>query len=387
MLTADDQRRSQRFRSLTFVGLVGRDLASRKTRTVLTAMAVAISVMAIVTLSVVTKSLQDSAAAVLQMGRADFVVAQKGSPGVLDSVVTDTQVGGVAKVPGVTSAIGALVTTTRLDADHPQFLQIGLDPAALERFGVQVVAGRAYAPTSENEIMLGWQAAEDLGKHVGDSIVIDRTTYQVVGIYSIKQVFGDTGCMLPLIGMQASERKPGTVTLIAVQVTPGEVIDQVRKAIEAQYPNLATVRLASEFGRVDRNIEYLKAAQTGATIVALLIGIIIVMNTMLLSFIERIREFGLLRSLGWTRRRLVSLVMGEALSISLLGAGLGVGLAFLLTFSLARASSLRGFLQPEYSASTFGMALYSAVGIGLIAALYPSLRAGLLRPGVALRKE
>lgn len=328
MLTPTAPRQADRFRNLTFIGLVGRDLASRKTRTVLTAVAVAISVMAIVTLSVVTKSLQDSAAAVLQMGKADFVVAQKGSPGVLDSVVTDTQVGGVAKIAGVGSAIGALVTTTRLDADHPQFLQIGLDPAVLERFGVQVVAGRAYTATAANEIMLGWQAAEDLGKHVGDSIGIGRTTYQVVGIYSIRQVFGDAASMLPLIGMQASERKPGTVTLIAVQVKSGAAIDQVRKTIEADYPNLATVRLASEFGRVDRNIQFLKAAQTGATIVALLIGIIIVMNTILLSFIERIREFGLLRSLGWTRRRLVSLVMGEAVGISLLGALLGVGLAF-----------------------------------------------------------
>lgn len=386
-MTTPGIRGAPRFHSLSFPRLIGRDLASRKVRTALTAVAVAISVMAIVTLTVVTKSLQDSAASVLQTGKADFVVAQKGSPGILDSVVTETQVGGVAKTAGVGSAIGALVTTTRLDASRPQFLQVGLDPTALEPFGVQVVAGRAYSATATDEIMLGWQAAEDLGKHVGDSIRIDRNTYRVVGIYSLKQVFGDTASILPLIAMQASERKPGTVTLIAVRVKPAASIEQVRRAIEAGYPNLATVRLATEFGRVDRNIEFLQAAKTGATIVALLIGVIIVMNTMLLSFIERIREFGLLRALGWTRTRLVSLVMSEALAISLLGAALGVGLAFLLTFSLANASSLQGFLHAEYSASTFGIALYSAVGIGVAAALYPSLRAGALRPGVALRKE
>ena len=381
------RRPDRRLRSLTTVGLIGQDLASRKARTVLTSMAVAISVMAIVTLSVVTNSLQNSAAAVLKTGNADFVVAQKGSPDLLDSVVTDSQVAGVAHTTGVRSAVGALVTTTRLNADHPQFLEIGLDPAALEPFGVQVLTGRPYSATATDEIMLGWQAAQDLGKKVGDSLKIDRTTFRVVGIYSLKQVFGDTASLLPLIALQASERKPGTVTLIAVQVTSGATIEQVRHTIEELYPNLATVRLASEFGRVDRNIEFLRAAQTGATIVALLIGVIIVMNTMLLSLIERIREFGLLRALGWTRRRLVSLVIGEAVGISLLGAAIGVGFAYLLTFSLARASSLRGLLQPDYSASTFGMALYSAIGIGLIAALYPSLRAGLLRPGVALRKE
>lgn len=375
------------FRSLSFLRLIGSDLAARKARTVLTAVAVAISVMAIVTLGVVTRSLQDSAAAVLEIGKVDFTVAQKGSPAILDSVVTEAQVAGVAATPGVESAVGLLLTTTRLDSSHPQFIEIGVDPAALQPFGVQVIAGRPYSPTATHEIMLGWQAAEDLDRRVGDTVSIRGTAYRVVGIYSMKQVFGDVASMLPLITMQASERKPGTVTLVAVKVTPGASIEQVRQRIEARYPNLTTVRLASEFGRVDRTIDYLNAARSGATIIALLIGIIIVMNTMLLSLVERIREFGLLRALGWTRRRLVALVMGEAIGISLLGAALGVGLAFLLTFTLTRASPLQGFLQPEYSASTFVTALYSAVGIGVIASLYPALRAGLLRPGVALRKE
>jgi putative ABC transport system permease protein len=236
-------------------------------------------------------------------------------------------------------------------------------------------------------MMLGWQAAQDLGKRVGDTVTIDRTPYRVVGIYSIRQVFGDAASMFPLIPLQAAERKPGTVTLVAVKVRPGASIDRVRQRVEAQNPNLATVRLASEFGRVDRNFAFLKAAQTGATIIALVIGIIIVMNTMLLSFIERIREFGLLRSVGWTRRRLLSLVIGEALGISLLGAAAGVALSFALVFGLSNFSSLRGILQPDFSAQVFWTALYSAIGIGLIAALYPSARAAMLRPGVALRRE
>ena len=381
------QKAHERVRSLPFARLVVHNLATRKVRTLLTAAAVAISVMAIVTLNVVTESLRDSAASVLQTGRADFTVAQKGAPDTLDSVVTDAQVGRVAATLGVQSAVGALVTTTHVDAEHPQFLEIGITPSSLGPFGVKVVAGRPFSATAPDEMMLGWQAAEDLHKHVGDTMTIDRTTYRVVGIYSIRQVFGDAASMLPLIPLQASERKPGTVTLIAVKVRPGTTIERVRRAIEAENPNLATVRLASEFGRVDRNFAFLSAAQTGATIIAFIIGVIIVMNTMLLSFIERIREFGLLRAVGWTRRRLLLLVIGEAIGISILGAAVGVGLAFALTFALANFSSLQGLLQPEFSRSIFWTALYSAVGIGLIAALYPSMRAALLRPAVALRRE
>jgi putative ABC transport system permease protein len=374
-------------RSRSFLRLIAHNLATRRARTILTAAAVAISVTAIVTLSVVTQSLQESAASVLQTGRADFTVAQKGAADVLESVVTDTQVARVSATPGVASAVGVLVTLTDLGPDNPQFLRIGVAPEALSPFGVKVVAGRPYTATATNEMMLGWQAAQDLGKHVRDTLTIDRTVFHIVGIYTIRQVFGDSASMFPLIPLQASERKPGTVTLVAVRVTPGISIERVRQRIEAENPNLATVRLASEFGRVDRNFAFIRAAQTGATIIALVIGIIVVMNTMLLSFIERIREFGLLRSVGWTRRRLLSLVIGEALGVSLLGAAVGVALSFLLVFCLSSFSSLRGILQPEFSSGIFWTALYSAIGIGVVAALYPSARAAVLRPGEALRRE
>jgi hypothetical protein len=79
---------------------VFKDPASRRLRTVLTTVAVAVSVMVIVTLSVVTASLERSAAGVLQMGNAEFIVAQKGSPSVLESVATDTQAAGVTKIAG-----------------------------------------------------------------------------------------------------------------------------------------------------------------------------------------------------------------------------------------------------------------------------------------------
>ena len=234
---------------MPFPRLVVHNLGTKLVRTALTAAAVAVSVMAIVTLAVVTDSLQKSAASVPRTGSADFTVAQKGSPGILDSVVTDTQVAQVAATPGVESAVGAVVSTTRLDASHPVFLEIGISPAALGPFGVAIVSGRPFGATAADAVILGWQAAQDLHKKVGDTLRLDQTDYRIVGVYSIKQVFGDTASMLPLIPMQAYERKPGTVTLIAVKVRPGVPIDVVRHRIEVDHPNLATVRLASEYGR------------------------------------------------------------------------------------------------------------------------------------------
>jgi len=372
---------------MSFLGLIVHNLNTRRIRTLLTAFAVAVSVMAVVTLGVVTASLKSSAAEVLSAGTSDFTVAQRGSSDVITSVVTDQQVSRIAAARGVRSAVGVLISTVRVDADHPLFLEIGIAPAALNPFGVRILAGRAYGATAPREVMIGWQAAQDLHKRVGDAIILDGTSYDIVGLYSTNQVFADTAAMFPLVTLQAMERKPGTVTLAVVKVTPGTGIPRVRDSIEQANPNLATVRQASEFGRVDRNLQFLDAAHTGALIIALVIGVIIVMNTMLLSFVERMREFGLLRAVGWSRRRLLAMVFGEAIGISLLGAGLGVGLAFALMTALESFSSLRGIFHAQLTSEVFATALYSAVAIGVLAALYPSARAALLQPGVALRRE
>lgn len=372
---------------MTFVGLILRNLGTRRLRTALTALAVAISVMAVVTLDVVTHSLDTSAANVLTLGKADFIVAQKSVADVLTSVVTADQVSRVTRTPGVKSAVGVLVGAVRLNATNPLFLEIGVAPTDLKSFGVSVVSGHPFTAHASHELMLGWQAAQSLHQHVGGVLKVGTIDYTVVGIYSLNQVFGNTAAMFPLTTLQANTRKPGTVTLVAVKVNPGASVQAVMNRIDRGNPSLAAVRLASQFGRVDRNLAFLDAAQTGAEIIALTIGVIIVMNTMLLSFVERIREFGLLRAIGWSRRRLLSLVMGEAVTISLIGAAVGVGLSYALTASLEHLSSLRGVLAAQFSSGMVGLALYTAIGIGVLAALYPCLRAALLRPGVALRRE
>lgn len=372
---------------MTFVGLVLHNLGTRRVRTALTAVAVAIAVMAVVTLGVVTRSLQSSAAEVLSLGNADFIVAQKSVSDVLSSTVTEDQVARMARTTGVRSAVGVLVSAIDLDPTNPVFLQIGVEPQQLPKFGVHVVAGRPYGAHAAHELMLGWQAAQSLGKHVGTRLRVGTITFTVVGIYSLNQNFGNTAAMFPLTTLQANTRKPGLVTLVAVKVDRGVPVSTVEQRIQKENPNLATVRLASQFGRVDRNLAFLNAAQSGAQIIALVIGVIIVMNTMLLSFVERIREFGVLRAIGWSRARLLSLVMGEAVLISLMGAAVGVALSFGLTTALERVSSLRGVLDAQFSPDVFWTALYTAVVIGVLAALYPSVRAAVLRPGIALRRE
>jgi putative ABC transport system permease protein len=372
---------------VSFFGLLIRNLWSKKARSIGLAFAVAIAVMAVVTLDVTSSGLEQSAAAIISVGKADFTVAQKGVADTLASTIDESELTKLRNTPGVESVVGVLVETERLNADNPVFIEIGINPGDLSRFGVRVVSGRAYAPSAAHQVMLGWRAAANLGLRVGDRFNANGTTNTVVGIYSTGNTFGDAGAMLPLPAIQGYNRVAGIVTLAFVKVTPGVSVTKVAAHIDYAQPELTTIRTASQFGRADRNLIYLQAAVNGSTVLAILIGAVIIGNTMLLSLFERTREFGLLRAVGWTRRRTVGLLLGESLLLAFLGAGLGVALSFVVAVVLENLPALKGVLHPNFTEGAFWRALFTALVMTLIGAVYPTTRAALLSPLKALSYE
>jgi putative ABC transport system permease protein len=372
---------------MRFAQLIGRNVTIKPVRSLLTALAVSIGVAAGITMGVVTHSLRETAVQILRIGRADFSVSQKGVSDLLNSAVDEGELADLGTLPGVESITGVFVAPVDLDADNPFFLRIGIDPASMEVFGVRLVDGRRFSSTATDEVMLGYRAARSLDRAVGDQLTIDDDTYTVVGVFATDQEFGDAASMLPLVTLQAQQRQPGNVTLAFVRVATGTDIDTLRQRIEAEFPQLVTVRTAEEFGRADRNLALLTAADDAVTIVALAFGVIIVSNTMMLTFTERTREFGVLRAVGWSRAGVVVMVLFETLALSVAGSILGVAESFLAVQVLERLDSLRGILEPEYTQAVFWRALGAGAGIGILGALYPALRAAFLVPLEALRRE
>ena len=372
---------------MSFFLLITRNVWSKKARSIGLTFAVAFAVLTVVTLGVTSSGLEQSAAAIISVGKADFTVVQKDVSDTLASTIDTQQLAGLRHTPGVTSAVGVLVEIEHINADNPVFIEIGISPGDFAGFGVRVVAGSAYAPTAAHEVMLGWRAAANLGLHVGSRFDANGTWNTVTGIYSTGNAFGDAGAMFPLPAIQGYNRVPGIVTLAFVKVAPGTSVAAVTRRVAFAQPVLTTIRTAAQFGRADRDLIYLQAAVNGSTVLAILIGAVIVGNTMLLSLFERTHEFGLMRAVGWTRRRMVALLLGESLLLALMGAALGVALSFAVAAGLAHLPALKGVLHPNFTEDVFWRALYTALGMTLIGALYPTIRAALLSPLKALSYE
>jgi putative ABC transport system permease protein len=120
---------------------------------------------------------------------------------------------------------------------------------------------------------------------------------------------------------------------------------------------------------------------------AVLIGAVGMLNTMLMSVLERTREIGVLRSLGWSRRQVVGMIFREAFALGIIGGIFGILVGLALNWGLGQIPMLGGMLEPAYRPQLFILALGVALLSGVVGGLYPAWRATRMQPVEALRYE
>jgi len=110
-------------------------------------------------------------------------------------------------------------------------------------------------------------------------------------------------------------------------------------------------------------------------------------NTMVMSVLERTREIGVLRALGWRKGQVVRMILRESVVLSVLGgwAGFVAGIGVIALLNLVPA--MAGFVKASFSPELFGQAFITSLVLGGVGGVYPAWRASHLRPVEALRYE
>lgn len=370
---------------MSFVSLIVKNLWRQKVRSLLAMAGISLGIATIIALGAIANGMEHNLIATLRSGKADFSIGQAHAPMIVLSSVPEARLYEIARWPEVKQAVGALVTFSR-SSGNPYFLTIGIEPEAFELGGVTLLEGRAFAQYAEDEVLLGKIAASTLKIKRGDTVEIDLKTFRVVGIYETGNLLEDGGALLPLRTLQKLKNRPGELTVILVRVNEGFSIEEVMARVERE-GSLITLRSAEEFNRNYQSLSLVRAGSWLISILALLIGGIGVMNTMVMSVFERTREIGVLRAVGWRRGRVLQLILGESLALGALAALVGA----LVGWGAARAVTLlpqaRGLISPVYAPDLFVQAVIIALGVGLAGGLYPAYRASKISPQEALRYE
>jgi len=368
--------------------MVFKNLRRRKGRTILTIVGVAIGVAAIVALGAVARGLRAGFAAMSQGSQADLVLTQANAMSALMSSIEETVADELRTWPEVADVDGVLLSNALTGASSYLFL-FGHDPEGFSIAHFRIVEGQDLADARGvrgKPLILGRRTAQTMGKQVGDSLRLTGSAFRIVGIYETGSGFEDGGAVVPLEEAQMLTLQPRRVSMLYIKLRDPSEADRVEARIARQFPDLS-LSTTSGFAGEEQMFELLETMAMVVAGLAVVIGGVGMTNTLFMSVFERTREIGVLRSLGWRRWRVLLLIMGESLTLCLLGGLVGTGLGVAAVFSLSLSSSWLNAFGAHLSPELFIRALVTVVVLGLVGGAYPAWWAARLLPVEALQYE
>ena len=223
-------------------------------------------------------------------------------------------------------------------------------------------------------------------KQVGDSLKIGDRIFQIVGIYETGSMFLDVIIVMDIdMARTVLGEASNKVSSFYVEATDSAEIDAVAQRIEETIdePRLdarSMTEFAANFGML---MSQLNTFLLMTVSLALLVGVVGIINTMLMSTTERFSEFGVLRTNGWSRGNVLALVTIESAYLGLLAGVIGCVVAFVGTRVVNQF--IGGGLQLAFHPSLVLLGLGLSVVMGTLGGLYPAWKASRLVPMDAIR--
>jgi putative ABC transport system permease protein len=381
-----------------FATFLLKNLVRRKARSLLTIIGIAVAIGTLVTLRGISYGFEQGFRNNFERRGIDLVVVAAGMPDQLQSNLAEDIGPKIEQIDGVRRVSSGLLEMVNIDRgdSNISILVNGWRPGGAQLDDLTIVAGRAIRPDDNRAMMLGATLADNLKKGVGDTVTMQDERYDVVGVYRSFDLFENGGAVVPLATLQSEMARPKSVTGFTIELEPARnkeaLADTVRRRVEAlvdakgkPYGITAEPTRAYVSGTV-----YIRMANGMAWItsgIALIVGGITVLNTMITAVMERTKEIGILQALGWVRARVLGMVLGEAVLLSLAGATLGIATAMLVIKWLAGVPQTSGFVSGAVSPVVIAEGLGLTLLMALIGGVGPAYRAAVLQPTEAIRHE
>jgi putative ABC transport system permease protein len=382
---------------MRFFAFVAKNVFRRKTRSTLTVIGLAVAVAAVVSLFGISDSFSKQFKALYARRGVDLIVQSVGSKQELNNGLPVSLGDRIAKLPGVGAVMGGLMDVVSFpDRDLPSVIINGWAPGSPLFKELHILPGGWLLTANDHKkVLLGQVLAANLGAKVGDKIPLYGEHVEVVGIFDSKEVYESGSIVALLSDMQQYMNRPGQVTGFIVRAAAPKdaspeqkmaLIAELRARIDALDPSIAAIPTDEYIDSVGP-IRLSRAVAWVTSAIALLIGGIGMLNTMVMSVYERIREIGTLRAIGWGKLRVIRMILVEALLLSIVGGAIGAVAAVLLTHALSQFRQTAGLIQGTVPPMVIidGFLLALAVGVG--GALYPAWWVANLRPVDAMRRK
>ena len=243
---------------------------------------------------------------------------------------------------------------------------------------------RGGYPEQQNEAILGTRASSILGVDPGDSLAINGQDVTIVGILGETGSQDDYQIFAPLKTVQQAFGKEGLISSMDIRALCSACpVESIADSINKTIPGVRAVavrQIAETEMNLVGKINRFMLALAGITLV---VGGFGVVNTMMASVHERIKDIGIMKAVGASRKQIVSMFIYEAIAVGVVGGIIGYIAGTLLSYVLGPLifDGLAVSYAPQYLLPALGLAIL----VTIVASVYPALRASHIRVADSLR--
>ncbi len=386
---------------MTWFVLAFKNLARRPIRTILTVLGVAIAIAVLYSLFEFQQGYQSRLKGELGALGAHVMVVPKGCPyeaatialhggkwprymdeGLLDKVKAD---------PGVAEAAGVIMDAV-FQPGGRNVIMLGIDEDYMHLRPAWELRGAWFA--SDSSIILGSSVAEETGLEPGDRWTLPEknVTLRVSAVVNRTNTQDDGFVFMPRKTLQRISGLEGKLVLILIKARKVDQTDNLVASLKASEVDMNVFPLTELLGTIGQLMASTRVFVSAVIFIAIILGGVGVLNTVLMAVFERTREIGMMKAMGGSRGDVFKLTWAETILTTASGGAVGVLIA--LGSSRLVEELIRGMIPFAPEGSLIGLSVLTmlaciglSIVLGLLAGLYPALRAASIRPIEAIKTE
>lgn len=373
--------------------LAFKNIERQKSRTTLTILGIVIGISVIIALGSFAEGINVFFQSTLEFSAGKIMVQQSGAggfqSGFVGSDISSEQLEMLENIDGVDRVVPV---NFYMQGGGMGFsvgtVVVGMDPADGDIFtgeNVRFYSGRDLEADDSGLIMVGKTFADDHNLVVGDSVTLKDWEFEVVGIIELtNNIQVDGAAMITISDMQDLLE---TDTYQMIYVIPEDIkdVEKIAEDITDEDESLSSIT-DKEFARTASGVvDQIRMFMFGMGGIAVVVGGLGVLNTMIMAVLERRKEIGVMKAIGATRFRILNQILSESILMSLLGGVFGVLLGFLASVGLRvmTDNAIPATVTPELALVGILFGLF----LGAIGGIYPAYQASKVDPVEALRYE
>jgi putative ABC transport system permease protein len=402
---------------MEYLRLALKNLLRRKVRTVLTLMGIGVAIAVLYSLLEFQRGYERGLNEQLNALGAHIMVVPKGCPYEAATIVLhggkwprymeESYFAKIKATPGVSQAAPILMDAMINPATKDSKIFLGITAAYGTLRPKWEIAGTTFSSLEAHEVILGTSIAEKLDLQPGDTFHLtqdaggraagkDDAHLKVVGVLARTGSQDDGFIFMPLHTLQSIFKLPGKIVVVLVRAEgiDNRSLTQVTQDLRALGGNMNIFPLSELLNNASQLMQVTKVFVLAIVLVAIAIGAVGVLNTILMTVFERTKEIGMMKAIGASPRDIFGMIWAETMLVCTAGGIFGIGLAVVSARGIEWF--LRKALASQFAALPDGTligisppiilaCLALSLGLGVLAGFYPAWRASAVKPIEAIR--